>query len=54
MPTKVELASQTWRCKCMLTLPNWGTKTVDGYLRCDGCKRVWTLDMRLIEDAPTQ
>ena len=31
-----------WRCGCGLALPKWGTDTVDGYVRCQGCKRTYT------------
>lgn len=37
-----------WRCVCRITLPRCGTKTSDGYLRCQECKRVWTLEGVLV------
>lgn len=33
-----------WRCVCRLTLPRWGSKTADGYIRCQGCKLLWMLN----------
>lgn len=31
-----------WRCECNTQLPYFGTKTVDGFIRCQNCKRVYT------------
>lgn len=31
-----------FKCACGMNMPYWGTKMVDGNLRCQNCKRVYS------------
>lgn len=42
-----------WNCICGMTMPRFATHTVDGYLRCQECKRVWDLSGKeVMEPSP--
>lgn len=43
------LPPSEWLCECQLTLPRNAANTADGYLRCVGCKRVYTTTGKLVE-----
>lgn len=38
-----------WKCICQMSLPFWGSKTDDGFIRCQECKRVWSFTGKLLE-----
>ena len=42
-----------WQCPCKSMLPFWGTPMVDGNIRCQNCKRVFTKEGKNLSDKPS-